>query len=126
MLTRVVRKPASEAFKDRLPFWIACPDYPVPKHTKQALRDVTVNDGLHVQAVACLPPRNRLAASLDRHVAEDNGLYLRDRKPLARLHVEPMTHDPEKAVDYLLKNVARGRVTLDQIIILPRARSELK
>jgi hypothetical protein len=36
-----------------------------------------------------------------------------------------MTHDPEKAVDYLSKNVARGRVTLDQIIILPRARSEL-
>src|SRR5829696_7310266 len=46
VLTRIIRDPRKVPIVT-LPLWIVCPDYPVPKHAKQSLRDVTVNDGLH-------------------------------------------------------------------------------
>jgi hypothetical protein len=46
LVTRIVRKPRTAQIH-QLPKLIALPDRPVPKHCKQALQDVVVNDGLH-------------------------------------------------------------------------------
>src|SRR4051794_34524137 len=48
VLTRIVRKPRCEAHQGKLPIWLACPDFPVPKRGKLSLHDVTLNDGLHI------------------------------------------------------------------------------
>ncbi len=34
LLTRIVRDPKTAARYEALPLWIACPDYPVPKHER--------------------------------------------------------------------------------------------
>src|SRR5919199_4196779 len=67
VLTRIVRKPLSETCKDQLPIWIGCPDFPVPEHVKMELRDVVVNDGLHIHAIALIPPTSRLKTGLNQH-----------------------------------------------------------
>ena len=59
VLTRIIRDPRKVPIVT-LPLWIVCPDYPVPKHAKQSLRDVTVNDGLHMHGTALTPPWNRM------------------------------------------------------------------
>src|SRR6185369_12405604 len=38
---------------------------------------------------------------------------------------QPISHDPHYVAEYALKSVARGRVSLDDIIVLPRGRREL-
>jgi hypothetical protein len=59
-LTRIVRNPLSPSQAGKLPIWSVCPDFPVPKKAKTQLRDVALDDGLHVGAIALLPPVNRL------------------------------------------------------------------
>src|SRR3954469_6826546 len=69
VLTRIIRDPRKVSIL-ALPLWIVCPDYPVPKHAKhakQALRDVTVNDGLHMHGIALIPPWNRMNEQFDQH-----------------------------------------------------------
>src|SRR4051812_43549703 len=60
LLTRVVRYPNSPGSAGKLPIWIVLPDYPVPKHDKKSLREVTLNDGLHLHALGLIPPNSRL------------------------------------------------------------------
>jgi hypothetical protein len=42
-----VPKASSPEWSEFLPKIVPAPDLPVPKHSKQRLRDVTINDGLH-------------------------------------------------------------------------------
>ena len=42
-----VPKASSPKWSEFLPKVVLAPDLPVPKHSKQMLRDVTINDGLH-------------------------------------------------------------------------------
>jgi len=70
MLSRIVRCPMSAKNVKRLPIWIGCPDFPVPKHQKQSLRNVTINDGLHYHAICLIPAGSRLRESLQDHIAE--------------------------------------------------------
>src|SRR6266487_2551636 len=59
-LTRVVRTPNSIFQMSQRPLLIVAPDYPVPKHQKQKLSDVTVNDGLHMHGLLVVPWECRL------------------------------------------------------------------
>ena len=125
VLTRIVRKPHSETYKNHLPIWIGCPDFPVPKHVKMELRDVVVNDGLHIHAIALIPPTSRLPTSLDQHFQDYQDRYVRSGYPLQRVHATEITSNPSYVVGYGFKSVKRGRVDLEEVIILPRSRSEL-
>ncbi len=58
-LTRVVRRPASPRSIGELPVMIVAPDFPVGKSGKP-LRQVTLNDGLHLHGVLLMPPCSRL------------------------------------------------------------------
>src|SRR4051812_540873 len=118
VLTRIVRKPRCEAHQGKLPIWLACPDLPVPKRKKQCLPDVTLNDGLHIHALALIPPGSRMNERLDQHFAAQQALYVRRehalaRHPLARVHAQPIISDPGYVTEYVLKSLMRGRVSTD-------------
>ena len=61
ILTRIIRRSDKHPTFE-LPRWIVCPDFPVPKHAKKDLRELTINGGLHMQGVALIPPWNRMYA----------------------------------------------------------------
>lgn len=129
-ITRVFRKPHQPQIQDRLPRLFAVPDRPVPKHEKQALSDVVINDGLHVHAVVLIPKRSRLQIGLKRHVKDNMGLYLGNHGKLRRIDIRRVKRkgDAEvasKVSDYLLKSWWRSPALADQIIIFPRPSTEL-
>lgn len=124
-VTRVVRKPRSAFEAGRLPAWICSPDYPVFKRAKQALHDVTVNDGRHMHAVHLQPPHSRLRVGVDDHFEQAQDQYVRPGFPLLRVHAVAITHDLDAVVEYALKAMLRGIVGEDATLILPRSRTEM-
>jgi hypothetical protein len=124
VLTRIIREPAKTPLTE-LPLWIACPDFPVPKHAKTDLRDVIINGGLHFHGIALIPPWSRMNCGVDEHFELSQGLYVRANYPLSRVHAVPITHDPEDVVGYGLKALARRRLDFDHVLILPRSHFEM-
>ena len=124
MLTRLVRNPRAYS-SDELPRWVAVPEFPVPKHKKQPLRTVTVNDGLHWQAICLVPEKVRIKQCLASHIERFQGVYARDRNIVFKLHAEMIHYDPPYMVDYAFKSLKKRWVSLDDIVIFPRAQSEL-
>src|SRR4051794_36538642 len=57
ILTRhIVRKPKSENWAHLRPIFIGCPDLPVAKrHRSERLKDVKINEGLHINVNALTP-----------------------------------------------------------------------
>ena len=101
---------------------------PVFKHRKLPVRDVSVNDGLHMRGImvarrriGCVTPRMR--ESLDEHFRQNTHLYLNER--LLHLHVEPITHRPGYATEYAMKALKRPAFDFDHVLVLPRSLSEL-
>lgn len=125
LLTRIVRRPHSSLNADRLPKWIACPDYPVRKMEKKPVGDFCVNGGRHIHAVCLIPPKSRLKTPLDEHFEENASLYIRPRHPLVGLHAKPITETPDKATDYVLKALKSGRALSDDVLVLPRSGDEV-
>ena len=123
VLTSAVRRPKSSRAVGSLPILIAAPDLPVPKRSKPAGNLIELNHGLHLHGVLIVPPRSRLETSADVHFADHQQRYA--RWPLAEVDVVPIVKTPEIALDYVLKSVRRGRFSFDDVLILPRARSEL-
>ncbi len=126
LLTRVVRKPRSAKGMSKAPRLFAFPDRPVFKHQKQALEAVVVNDGLHLHAVVLVPRQSRLGTGLKKHVRENERLYLGNHGKLRRVDVQRLKRGTEaKAVDYSAKTWRRGRMSMDEVLVLPRSASEL-
>jgi hypothetical protein len=117
--TRSVRNSHRRADPNKMPWMIACPDTPVFKHDKQGLADVVINDGLHVHSLFLEPPWTRLTVPVDRHVADHPDLYLGRSGRLAQIHVKPIAHSPAYVTDYALKALKNGRVSGDDLLILP-------
>ena len=74
LVTRTVRRPRTAPIH-QLPRLIALPDRPVPKHRKQALQDVAINDGLHAHGITMIPERSRLDCDLDEHIRYGVAIY---------------------------------------------------
>jgi hypothetical protein len=125
LVTRIVRKPASPTNIGKLPVWICCRDYPVPKHERKAIRDVMINEGEHRHAITVFPPTSRMKESLEDHFDDRQRYYSSAEGLLWRVHVEPITHDPGIVTRYAMKSLERGRAVNDDILILPRTLSEL-
>jgi hypothetical protein len=123
-VTRVVRRPLSAGSLDQLPIMVVAPDLPVGKRGKP-LEQVAVNDGLHLHGVLLIPPLSRLRLSADEHFRQRQPLYVRDRDRLRSVEVLPIEQTVGCAVEYALKSVRRRRFSLDDVLVLPRARSEL-
>jgi hypothetical protein len=129
ILTRhTVRKPHADCWRRLRPVFIGCHDLPVWKHTKASIRDFVVNDGLHFNAIALMPPpartdmpmkmqflilgrQSRLNVPLDEHFRLNQRFYVNDI--LDRVHVTPITKGT--MADYTLKAFKHGRVGPDSI-----------
>jgi hypothetical protein len=126
LLTRVHRKPRT-APTDELPVLVGALDLPVYKRDRSSAPIVLCNGGLHFHALVLLPPSSRLKGSLVDHFREMRDLYVRPERPVQRIHVEPVVHDPGQVVDYVFKTVRKRRLVYDDVVlVLPRARSELE
>lgn len=125
LLPNVVRKPTSPSWKEYCPRFIGCPDLPVAKREKELVRNLNVNGGLHFNGCLLLPPveKCRLGTSLRKHFERNQEWYYRDDHALDRIHVKYITDGT--MIDYGLKHIKRGTVSYDDILILPRAITEL-
>ena len=133
LVPHVVRKPQHPRWAHLRPIFIGCPDLPVPKNGRgQRLQEVTINDGLHFNLIALVPPpsplprgmnhhpllaeQSRLRIPLDEHFKQRQHLYLSEK--LRRIHVTRIKRTLPQATDYTLKAIKAGRVSADNILIL--------
>lgn len=124
-LTRAVRRPRSRLSVRRLPVLVAAPDAPVGKRGKP-LADVVINGGLHVHGVLLMPSVSRLRLPAEEHFRQSQALYVGDGRLVRRVDVRPIERDVDRAVDYVLKGVRRGRFSMDDVLVLPRAGAEVR
>jgi hypothetical protein len=124
-VTFIVRNPRSPSQAHNLPIWLCSPDFPVAKEAKKQLRDVALNDGLHVGGIILVPPVSRLDCRLDGHFLNNQRRYTGRGSQIRTISSEPIIKTPERATDYVLKALKRGRVTMDDIWVFPPCLSEL-
>jgi hypothetical protein len=118
-----VPKASSPEWSEFLPKIVLAPDLPVPKRSKQKLRDVTINDGLHWHGLPLVNPfAPKLREPLDLHINENRNKYLVGG--IREIDIKPITSTPEYLTGYGLKSL-KTRFSPDQIVIFPRAVSEL-
>jgi hypothetical protein len=115
-VTRAARNPRSPTQKAFLPFLITVPDGPYFKRKKQRLSDVSINGGLHIHGILCVPWKCRLKVDVPTHFAEKRAMYIKNR--LLRINVEPIySKSVAKVVDYAFKSLKNGNATPDDIQI---------
>jgi hypothetical protein len=124
LITYVERGPRLNKNAHKLPRGVFFPDVPAYKRQKQGLRDVTVNDGLHMHGVIVVPKKSRLKVSLDEHVLENYHKY-RSHK-MYRIDVVRMDARVVYTTDYAGKALKTPRFDQDDILILPKTTSELE
>ena len=123
LVTRFHRDPRSKIGFECIPRMMLFPDLPVYKRAKKSIQDVSINDGLHYGGIALTSPISRCQTSLDDHFTEDQEKYL--SKKLERSFVKPITHSHNYVTDYVMKAIKNGRMSEEDIVILPRTISEL-
>jgi hypothetical protein len=124
LITKVERDPTLDKNAHKLPRGVFFPDVPAYKRQKQGLREVTVNDGLHMHGVLVIPEKSRLKISLDEHVLENYHKYQSHK--MYRIDVVPMDSRIVYTTDYAGKALKRPRFDQDDILFLPKTISELE
>ena len=119
----VVRKPRSPEFAHLLPRGVFFPDGPCYKREKQALRDVSINNGLHFHGIILVPTKSRLKVPFLQHLRDKKRTY--GRGYLLKTHAEPIWDEQRFVADYAGKAVKRGRTSYDDVLILPKTGKEL-
>jgi hypothetical protein len=125
IITRIIRNPRSSMASGKLPIFIGCPDLPVWKHEKVSLSKVTINDGLHFNGIFLLPAISRLKTGFRTHMHEHKRFYADGKRGLRRIQVERIRQAPGYVADYALKALKHGRISYDDLLILPKHSSEL-
>jgi hypothetical protein len=123
LATRTVRKPRSPKWAPLLPKGVFVPDLPVYKKSKQDLRDVVINDGLHMHGILVANRLGRISEPLDVHFADRLDEYLTGN--LRHIDVEHITHMAKYVTSYGMKGLKRPIFSLDHILILPKTLREL-
>jgi hypothetical protein len=124
LLTRMHRRP--HASNTTHPVLIGSADFPVPKHEKKSLSEITTNDGLHYNGLLLIPPgSSRLKVSIEQHFTENRSHYLRDQI-LTRIDAQPITHNIDGVTDYVLKGLKANRLPGNEaMLILPKTYLEI-
>jgi hypothetical protein len=120
----VVRSPRSPKCAYLLPRAVFFPDGPCYKRQKQALRDVSINDGLHFHGLILVPNKSRLKVPFLQHLRDKKRSY--GRGYTLTTHAEPIWDQERFVADYGGKAVKRGRVSYDDVLVLPRTGKELQ
>ena len=123
LANRVVRKPTSVNWAHLLPKGVFFPDVPGYRQSRQRLSDVSVNDGVHMHGILFTIETPRFKQPLDLHFRENEQLYVKGN--IHRIHVEPITDREKFVVDYAGKAIKRKRFSNDDILIVPKALSEV-
>jgi hypothetical protein len=119
----VVRDPKSPKFAHLLPKAVFFPDVPCYKREKRPLRDVKINDGLHFHGIILVPTRSRLKVPFLQHLRDKRKSY--GQGSTLTIHAEPIRDHHRFVADYAGKGVKRGRVSYDDVLVLPRTGAEL-
>jgi hypothetical protein len=119
LATRTIRKTRSPVWVPFLPKGIFVPDLPVPKRSKQDIRDVSTNDGLHMHGIMVANRWARIPDTLDVYFEENLRTYL--TKELRHVDVQRITHRAEYVTEYALKSLKRPTFSEDDVLVLPRA-----
>jgi hypothetical protein len=90
-----------------------------------AIEDMTINDGLHYHGIGLIRIDTRLKVGLDMYIKQNYKHFVKSSGPLRRIHIEPIDRTPRKAVDYVLKSIEWRIPDSNQMLILPKAVSEL-
>jgi hypothetical protein len=118
LATRIIRKPRSPVWAPFLPKGIFVPDLPVPKRSKQDIRDVSTNDGLHMHGLVVANRWARIPDTLDLYFEENLGTYL--TRKLRHIDVRRITHRTRYVTEYALKSLKRPTFSEDDVLVLPR------
>jgi hypothetical protein len=121
--TRTVRKPRSPEWAPLLPKGIFVPDLPVFKRSKQDLRDVVINDGLHMHGIVVANRFGRISEPLDEHFSKNLEKYLTGN--LRYIDIERITRTAGYVTEYAMKGLKRPTFTMDNVLVLPRTIGEL-
>lgn len=124
LLTRIVKRPHNTAVSE-MPLLVGCLDWPVNKSEKIAVSDAQLNDGMHFHANMLVPPNARSMLTLNEIVDRHRHVFEGPGKPLSKLHVQPIESNARYVFGYGLKSVQRRRLRPDEILILPKAKSEV-
>jgi hypothetical protein len=116
LVTRIVNRPNTRRGKERSPIAIFFMDVPDGLRVLD-MRDVLVNDGVHMHGVVMIPKKNRLKEPLAQHIKDNKALYLVGNA-IHRIDVELITHSSDKATLYAGKAVAKRRFGYDDILVL--------
>ena len=125
LATRIARKPHSPGGQRLLPRLVVYPDVPTYKKNKKIkLSDALVNDGLHLHGVGVASRGGKITDFLDVYFEEHKEEFLTSK--LRDIDVTRMLYTPRYMTDYGLKSLKGNRFTMDDVIVLPRSRDELK
>lgn len=124
LLTRMIRRPKKHPINE-LPFWIGCSDWPVPKDFKDHLFNIAQNDGQHIHIAAFQPPPCEIDGGLLNRIEDHQSHIHGPEHAFQRVHAYEITETPKKAVGYVLKSLSRRRIAAEDILVLPRAHSEM-
>jgi hypothetical protein len=122
-LTATVRYPWSKRNTNNRPIFIGCPDWPVPKAIKHKLY-TDAQSGIHFAGILLVPPITRLSTSVMRHFKAKRDTYIRSPGALARIHLKRVKHGIDRTTAYSFKAIKRRKCYVDDILVLPMARSE--
>jgi len=124
-LTEVVRNPWSENNSDKRPILIGCPDWPVFKREGSQIDAASLsNDGVHFGSMLLVPPFVRLKTGVPDHFEVKRKAYVRPGGMLSRIHLKHVHRTPGAVTAYVLKSLTKTRCGSDDLIVLPRSRSE--
>jgi hypothetical protein len=110
--------------QSNLPRLIAVPDLPVAKHSKKlSVRDVTINDGLHVHAIIAMPStlRHFHGCKLKDLIRDNRHRFIGPFTRISHIDVQRIKDDPGYVAGYALKHAKRNPAIMDEILILPKS-----
>ena len=120
LLTRCVRNPRSELYRDKRPILFASPDLPVYKRNKDSMESIIINDGLHMHGIVVANRRARIPDMLDDYFQVEKYMKKFQTTKLRHFDVQRITHRPEYVADYGLKGLKRPTFSEDDVLVLPR------
>jgi len=125
-LMRYVRNPRDpDHVAAKAPQFIIFPDYPVGKRSKcdGPPVDVHVNGGgLHLHIICIQPALSRKGQTIEGVIGSLDWIL---KSGMTNIHFEQVTETPGKMSRYMLKGIKRDHFDIDDVLVLPRAVSEL-
>lgn len=119
LVTRVVRD-ARKAETDELPKLIGLRDRPVRKHAKMRMRDVTINNGLHVHGILAVPSTARF-----NWWGNVNLEKIYKYSSIRHIDIEKIKRRANYTTEYALKQIHYDPPSKDEMIVVPWSKSEL-